>query len=137
LRNGIAIKPGENLSGVEVIIAEGSASLNGRVVIAKGEIPANLRVHLIPAEAASADDVLRYLETDVRSDGSFMLKHIAPGKYLIHTRQAGESNDIRIRPAAEDMAERAKLRLEARAAKNEIELQPCARLKDYVVRYSP
>src|SRR5215475_1274541 len=31
-RNGVSIKAGEKLSGIEVIIAEGAASLNGRVV---------------------------------------------------------------------------------------------------------
>src|SRR4029453_14485713 len=50
-RNGIAIKAGEKLSGVEVVIAEGAASLNGRVVPAKegSKLPSRSRVHLIPA----------------------------------------------------------------------------------------
>ncbi len=134
MRSGIAIKPGEKFSGVEVIIAEGAAALNGRVVPAKGELASRLRAHLIPAEDASADEVLRYAETDVRDDGSFAFKHITPGKYLIHPRQVAENQ---IRPAAWDTSEYTKLRRDARPAKNEIQLQPCARVKDYVVRYSP
>src|SRR5262249_23163098 len=50
-RSGITVKAGEKLSGVEVIIAEGAASLNGRVVPVKEgfKLPSRLRVHLIPA----------------------------------------------------------------------------------------
>ncbi|HEV2664509.1 MAG TPA: carboxypeptidase-like regulatory domain-containing protein [Blastocatellia bacterium] len=138
-RSGVAIKPGENLSGVEVIVAEDAATLDGRVVPGKDgmKLPSSLRAHLIPAEATSADDVIRYAETDVRGDGSFEFKHVAPGKYLLHARQVGEkeASDDQARPAAWDAAERLKLRREAMAAKNEIELQPCWRVKDYVLRF--
>jgi hypothetical protein len=137
--NGIAVKAGEKLSGVEVVIAEGAASLKGRVVPAKeaSRLPARLRVHLIPAEVSAADDVLRYAESAVGVDGGFGFKHIAPGKYLLHTRQDSEkeaSND-RSRPAAWDAVERAKLRREATAAKNEIELKVCERVKEHVLRW--
>jgi hypothetical protein len=139
-RNGVVIKPGEKISGVEVIVAEDAATFNGRVVPAKDgtKLPSWLRAHLIPAEAASADDVIRYAETDLRGDGSFEFKHVAPGKYLLHTRQVAEkdANDDQARPAAWDAAERSKLRREAMAAKNEIELQPCGRVRDYVWRFS-
>jgi hypothetical protein len=91
-RNGMAIKPGEKVSGVEVIVADGAASLSGRVVPAKEgmKLPPWLHAHLIPAEAASADDVIRYAETKVGADGSFEFKHIAPGKYLLHARHVAE-----------------------------------------------
>jgi hypothetical protein len=136
--NGIAVKAGEKLSGVEVVIAEGAASLNGRVVPGKdaSRLPARLRVYLIPAEVSAADDVLRYAETAVGADGGFGFKHIAPGKYFLHTRQASEkeASDDRSRPAAWDAVERAKLRREATAAKNEIELKVCERVKEHVLR---
>jgi hypothetical protein len=134
-RNGITLKSGEKLSGVEVILAEGAASLKGSVVPANegSRLPSRMRVHLIPAEVSVADDVIRYAETMVRGDGSFEFKHIAPGKYLLHTRQAreNEANDDRSRPIAWDAVERAKLRREAAAAKNEIELKVCDRVKDH------
>ncbi len=139
-RDGVAIKPGEKLSGVEVIIVEDAATLNGRVLPSKNgmKLPSLLRVHLIPAEVASADDVVRYAETDVRDDGSFEFKHIAPGKYLLHARQIveKEANDNRVRPVAWDAVERAKLRSEAVARKNEIELQACGRVKNYVLQFN-
>jgi len=137
-RDGIAVKAGEKLLGVEVVVAEGAASLNGRVVPVKdaSRLPARLRVHLIPAEVSVADDVLRYAETAVGADGGFGFKHIAPGKYLLHTRQTSEkeANNDRFRPVAWDMVERARLRREAEASKNEVELRVCERLKDYVLR---
>lgn len=118
-----------------MVITEGAASLNGRVVPANegSALPSRLRVHLIPAEVSAADDVLRYAETMVRGDGAFEFKHIAPGKYLLHTRQAPEkeANDDQDRPLAWDAAERMKLRREAEAAKNEIELKVCGRVKDH------
>ena len=138
-RNSVAVKTGARLSGVEIIIVEGAASLNGRVVPAKegSKAPSRLRVHLIPAEVPAADDVIRYFETMVRDDGSFEFKHIAPGKYLLHARQVAqnEANDDQARPAAWDAIERAKLRREAAAAKNEIELNACQRVKDRVIRW--
>jgi hypothetical protein len=138
-RAGVALKQGEKLSGFEMIIALGAASLSGKVVPLRegAQLPKRLRVHLIPAETAAADYLLRYAEAPVRGDGSFDLTHIAPGKYLLRTRQAAEkeANDAPVRPLAWDAVERAKLRREAAAAKNEIELKVCDRVKDHVLRW--
>jgi protocatechuate 3,4-dioxygenase beta subunit len=138
-RDGVAVKPGEKLSGVEVTVAEDAATLAGRVIPAQDgvKLPSSLRAHLIPAEAKGEDDVIRYAEADVRGDGSFEFKHVAPGKYLLLARQVAEkeAGDDQARPAAWDAAERAKLRREALAAKNEIELQPCGRVKDYALKW--
>jgi len=140
-RDGVTIKPGEKFSGVEVVVAGDAASLNGRVVPAKDgtKLPSLLRAYLIPAEAASADDVIRYAETDVRADGSFEFKHVAPGKYWLHTQRPVEkgANDDQSRHFAWDANERAKLRSEAAAAKNEIELKVCERVKEHVLRWQP
>ncbi|MGH9802882.1 MAG: hypothetical protein ACRD82_21150, partial [Blastocatellia bacterium] len=61
----------------------------------------------------------------------------APGKYwlLARTIPDNESSDRLPSPVAWDAAERAKLRKEAEAAKNEIELKACQRVKDYVLRF--
>ena len=133
---GIVLKSGEMLSGVEVKVAEGAASLRGQIVPANDavKLPKRMRIHLIPAEAEAAGDVLRYAETIAESAGAFAFKHLAPGKYLLLARPVADRDDDR--PAAWDAAERAKLRREAEAAKNEIELQPCSRVKDHVLRVS-
>lgn len=140
-RAGVTLKQGEKISGIEMIIAQGAASLSGRVVPMGGgaQLPKRLRAHLIPAETVAADDLLRYAEAPVRGDGSFDFRHVAPGKYLLHTRQATEKevNDAPSRQLAWDAAERAKLRREAAAAKNEIELKVCERVKEHVLRWQP
>jgi hypothetical protein len=140
-RAGVALKQGEKISGIEMIIAQGAASLSGRVVPSGegAQLPKRLRVHLVPAEAAAADDLLRYAESPVRGDGSFEFKHIAPGKYLLHARQSSEkeTGDDQSRPLAWDAVERAKLRREAATAKNEIELKTCERVKEHVLRRQP
>ena len=137
-RAGLTLKQGEKLSGIEMIIAHGAASLSGKVVPA-GEgapLPKRLRVHLIPAETTAADDLLRHKEATVLGDGSFEFKHIAPGKYLLHTRQVAEkeANDDQARLTAWNAIERAKLRREAMALKIEVELKTCQRVKDHILR---
>ncbi len=140
LARGIALKAGEKLTGLVVTVADGAASLRGKVVAEKegAQLPSRMRVHLAPAEANANDDVFRYAETVARGDGSFALNHIAPGKYLLIARAVPENEpgDRPPTPAAWDANERAKLRKEAEAARNEIELQPCGRLKEYVLRFN-
>jgi hypothetical protein len=46
-----------------------------------------------------------------------------------------EPTDRPPQPVAWDAAERAKLRRDAEAAKNEVELLPCQRVKDHVLRF--
>jgi hypothetical protein len=138
-RSGVTLKQGEKLLGIEMTIAQGAASLSGKVVPSRegAQMPKRLRVHLIPAEPDAADDMLRYAEESVRGDGSFEFKHVAPGKYLLSARQTSEkdANDDQSRPLARDAVERAKLRREAAAAKNEIELKVCERVKEHVLRW--
>jgi len=58
---------------------------------------------------------------------------------LLYARQASEKevNSNRSRPLEWDEIERAKLRREATAAKNEVELKVCERVKDHVLRRQP
>ena len=138
-RSGIALKAGEKIAGVTVTVADGAAALSGKVAPEKegSRLPARLRVHLVPAEAGAASDVLRYAEAFARSDGSFAFSNIAPGKYWLVARAApdDEPSDGPPPPAAWDAVERAKLRKEAEAMKVEIELKPCQRITDQVVKY--
>lgn len=135
-RSPITLKAGEKLSGLEITLAEGAASLSGRVTAKEtGNLPANLRVHLVPAEATAADDVLRYHEDFTEKDGSFEFKHLAPGKYRLLARSITDTEKDKSRPAAFDATERLKLRKDAEAANNEIEFKPCQRVKDHVLRW--
>jgi hypothetical protein len=138
-RSGISLKAGERLSGVTVTIAEGATSLRGRVTPEKegARLPAKLAVHLVPVETASANDVLRYAETVAEREGAFEFRNMAPGKYRLLARAApdDEPSDRPSAPAAWGANERAKLRKEAEAMKVEVELRPCQRLTDQVVKY--
>ncbi len=127
---GLLVKSGERLSGVEIKLAEGAAGLRGALAGAKA--PKRWRIHLLPAEPAAAGDLLRYFETTVDADGAFAFKHLAPGKYWVLARPAPDRDDDR--PSAWDAIERAKLRREAEAAKNEVELQACRQVKGVVTR---
>ena len=53
------------------------------------------------------------------------------------TRALPDSDEVERQtiPLAWDAAERAKLRKEAEAEKNEIDLKPCQRVKDHVLRF--
>ncbi len=139
-RSGISLKPGERVSGVTVTIAEGAASLRGKVAPEKegSRLPSRMLVHLVPAETASADDLLRYAETVAGRDGAFEFKHIAPGKYRMLTlaAQDDEPSDRPASPVAWDTNERAKLLKEAEALKFEVELKPCQQVKDQTLKYS-
>jgi hypothetical protein len=140
-RDGLALKAGERVKDLTVTLAEGAASVRGQITPANesAKLPARLRVYVIPAERESADEVLHYAQVNVQGDGSFTLTNLAPGKYWLLARVMpdDEANEAAPRPAAWDTNERAKLRREAEAAKIEIELQPCQRVNDYTLRYTP
>lgn len=145
VRNGISLSAGESLTGVEMIVGGGGARLRGRVGAANGprtkegsSASPYWRVHILPAEEAAAEDLLRYAETTTQGDGSFELKHLAPGKYLLLAREIPEKERIegQAGPVARDDAERAKLRREAQALGQEVELRPCQQINDYALRFS-
>jgi hypothetical protein len=137
-RNGLTLKGGEKSSGLIVTLAAGAAGLKGRVVAAEGaRLPARLRVHLIPVEKEAAENALRYAETRADGDGSFSFSHLAPGKYLLLARPVPETetSDKPARPIAWDSSEGAKLRREAEAARDSVELKQCQRATEFTLRY--
>lgn len=129
-RNGFAVKLGEKLTGLTVTVAEGAASLKGKVVTGESEKPSNeIRVYLIPAEKESADEVLRYSQSNVANDGGFQFKNLAPGQYYLLAKPA--KGDKTTRPEAWDQSTRASLRKKAEAAGKVIQLQHCQQISDY------
>jgi hypothetical protein len=138
-RDGLALKPGERVKDLTVTIAEGAASVRGRLIAAEGaKLPARLRVHLVPVERERVNDLLRYAQTTAQSDGSFTFTHLAPGRYWFIARPTTDDEaNVTPRPAAWDSSERARLRREAQAANIVIDLQPCQRVSDYTLRYTP
>lgn len=131
-RSPIPLKSGEKVSGLELALADGAAAVSGKIHSEK-PLPSGLRVHLIPAEPAAADDVLRYRETASASDGSFQFKNLSPGKYWLLAKT--ESGEPKSHPAAYDAAERAQLRRAAESAKTEITLLRCQRENGVAVEF--
>jgi hypothetical protein len=133
----VTVKSGQQVSGISIVVGQDAASLRGRVTVTPegSAFPADLHVHLVPADREQANDVLRYSETTIMSDGSFAFSNIAPGRYFIVSRiePTAETPDTSPRPSAWDLTARAKLRQEAEAAKVVVELKPCQRLKDYAL----
>ena len=130
---GVTVKSNEKLTGLMITLAEGAAGVSGRVTGEK--LPSRLRVHLIPAEKEVADDVLRYYEIMSR-DSSFALSHLAPGKYWLLARAIpeDESEEKLSTPVAWDANARAKLRRDAEATNQAVDLTTCQRAKDVAVR---
>jgi hypothetical protein len=135
---GIILAPGEDLGSLTATIIDGAATMTGKLVPRRKEarLAAQSLVHLVPAEPDAADDVLRYREAEVGRDGVFTVANLAPGKYWIYAEALAVSDtreDFR-RPFAWDAAARLKLRRVAEAAKQSVELKPCQRITDQVVR---
>jgi hypothetical protein len=140
-RIGITVRPGQRINGVRVVLGEGAASLRGRVVAERegASLPDRLRVHLLPAEADSAGDILRFYEAEVQNDGSFKFTNLAPGRYLVVARQRSEE-EAKQRlsgPLAWSASERANLRRFAEASNITLDLKPCQSVADYQFRYTP
>jgi hypothetical protein len=139
-KTGMAIKTGDKLKGLVVTLSEGAAGFRGKVVATpESKDPVKLRAHLIPAEPEAADDVLRYFEAEVSSDGAFSISNIAPGKYWLVAREVSEQEDAGQdhKPAAWDAGTRLVLRFEGEASKRLVELNRCQRLTDFVLNFTP
>jgi hypothetical protein len=137
-RSGISLKLGEQVENVLITAAEGAAALRGQIKVEGDNLPAHLRIFLVPAEVENADDVLRYFETDMLKDGTFSLSHLPPGRYFIMTRVVNDeaASEETPRLVAWDAELRKLLHTEAEAKNLLLELQPCQRLNDYVLRYT-
>jgi len=131
-RDGISLRTGERISGLTVTVTEGAASIRGRVTVSDSkQLPTGLRVYLVPAEKETAVDVLRFFETQVESDGSFVLGNIAPGQYWLVTRQNDDRDLTPTQSVRRNSALRSTLLEDAAKSRREITLKPCERLLDY------
>jgi hypothetical protein len=133
-RSWVNLKLGERLTGLTITLAEGAASLRGRITGAESDkLPPNLFVYLIPTEKEQAEDVLRFFTTAVTADGSFSLGNLPPGRYWAITRIVAENrwpDSFKLR-MPDEADNRVKLRRDAELAKTSIELKPCQNVLDY------
>jgi len=140
-RDGIPLKAGDKVTAIIVAIAEGAASLRGRVVTPTNSVPSSsrMRIFLIPASKEAADDVLRYSEAPARPDGTFGLTNLAPGRYWLLARPVPDVEPIggSARRVAGTKEGRAGLRLEGETLNNLVELKPCERVANNILQYMP
>lgn len=132
--NWTTIKSGDQITNVTITLAEGAASIRGRVPMAEGAtIPPGTAVYLVPAEADKATDVLRYFVTNVASDGTFALNSLAPGRYwsVLQSPVQSEIGTLVKLRSPESAEARTKLRRTAESQKSDVELKPCQTLSDY------
>ncbi|HEX5964657.1 MAG TPA: carboxypeptidase-like regulatory domain-containing protein [Pyrinomonadaceae bacterium] len=131
------VKPGEKIADVTITLAEGAASIRGKVPVAEGAAIASGAIYLVPAETDKAADVLRYFITNVSSDGTFTLNSLPPGRYwslLQNPVQTELATLIKLR-SPESAEARTKLRRSAESQKSEVELKPCQTLTDYQLSF--
>ena len=124
------VKPGDQLSGLTVTLAQGAGLVNGQISVAEGQVlPEKLVAFLVPAEVEKAGAVLRYYAVPVNSEGRFWAS-VAPGRYWILTKPGTddtriEGNKLRLPDGAQT---RFALREAAEATKTEIEVKPCQKV---------
>jgi hypothetical protein len=134
------VKSADKLTGLTITIAQGAASLRGKLVLGEGElVPSRLFVYLVPAERGRAEDVLRYFAGPVSPDGKITLNNIAPGRYWVLAQTV--SDDV-LSPLAKlrlphETETRARVRREAEAAKTELEFKPCQSVTDFQLPLKP
>jgi hypothetical protein len=132
-RSGLSIRSGERLTSVSLLLAEGAASIRGRVKANEGFIlPTYLSVHLIPVEPDRAEDLLTYAETKTEEEGKFRLRNLRPGKYWVLPVPTAMTAE---RPLSWSSTDRLKLRKEAERVNQLLELSPCQQVVDYELPY--
>jgi hypothetical protein len=134
LEFGPRLRLGSGCQELTVTLAPGAASIIGQLTLAEGEaVPEKLFVYLVPAEKEKADEALRFYAAAVSRDGKIAFDNLAPGRYWVLAKPAidGLALPVTKLRAPDDTEIRARLRREAEAGKNEIELKPCQNVVDY------
>ena len=133
--NWVSIKFGEQVSNLTVTIAEGAASIRGK--LASAEPAPGMSLYLVPSETDKAEDVLRFFVTEIAADGTFVLNNLPPGKYwaLAQTNADAQTATLLKLRLPETAPARIKLRKTAETQKTEIELKPCQNVTDYKLKF--
>ena len=127
----------QSVSGLNVTLAEGAALIRGTVVTAEGKPVRDRKlVYFVPAEKENAANLLRYFEVRSEADGTFELRHIPPGQYLLMSADADEN-----RPAGvlvrQDSALRTNIVRDAQKLNQSITFKPCDRIDNFELPSQP
>ncbi|MEP7076385.1 MAG: carboxypeptidase-like regulatory domain-containing protein [Acidobacteriota bacterium] len=126
----VSIGNGENITGLTLTASSGAGSAGGSMSGAAPDIsvPAGLRLLLVPTEKERTDDTLRYGESGVDRNGTFIFRNLAPGTYRLVSRIRAVDPQNIPRPLAWDAKERAKLLHDAESGGMPLEIKPCQKL---------
>lgn len=131
------LKPGDQLSGLIVTVAQGAASFAGKLTLAEGERPPErLLLYLVPAEAERVDDPLRFYGAPINDKGEAVLNNLAPGRYWLLTDHLGVDSGSSLVSKArvpDGAPARSALQRQGKAGKTQIELKPCQHLVDFEI----
>ena len=132
--NWTMVKFGEHLTNLTITLAEGAASVRGK--LESGEPVPGTVLYLVPSEQDKAGDVLRFFATEIGADGTFALNNLSPGRYwaLAQTSTDSQIATVTKLRQPEAAAARTKLRKTAEAKKTELELKPCQNLTGFELK---
>lgn len=137
-KNWTTLKAGDRLTGLTITLAEGAASIRGRVEIPEATKMSDIDLYVVPAEKEKAEDVLRYFVAEVAADGTFSADNLPPGRYWLLTQRRetfGRFTTPKLQlPDASET--RSKVR-RAAATHKEIELKPCQNVTGHRLRFDP
>ena len=134
--NWTTLKSGDQPGTITITLAEGAASIRGRVTTAAdaAQPTSGTAVYLVPAEREKTADVLRYFVSTVEADGAFAFNNLPPGRYLALQQTLDEATNTLFKLRLPESAEaRTKLRRAAETQKNELQLKPCQNLTEYKI----
>jgi hypothetical protein len=133
----IALADGENLTGLTINAAGGGGSAFVRVEFTgfDRDDPIIPSLYLVPSEKERADDTLRFAESTVSNDGSFVFRNLAPGKYFLVSRKVKDPRAVR--PLFWDARERVSMLADGSAGGLAVEIKPCQSNKDLAVKLGP
>jgi hypothetical protein len=132
--DGVSVN--QTVSGLNVSIAEGAASVRGTVVTDDGKpVRDRLLIYLVPGEKENTN-LLRYFETRSDAEGRFELGNLPPGDYLTITANAEENRPpgILIR---EDSNLRTKVVRDAQKLNQTVTLKPCESVDNFALPNQP
>lgn len=132
-RDGIALKSGENVTGVAITLTEGAGSVMGNIRNYAGDARARWRLFLVPKENAFAEDVFRYRLATIDDISRFYFNGVPPGQYWLVARPRSDdrSQTTTASPAMWDSSERVRLRKEGETAANLVEVKSCQTIQGY------
>lgn len=85
--SGFEIKEGEQLTGIRVVLAYGTATLRGVANVENGTLPDGARFYVRLARPGEKLSNLRVPQVDAR--GHFLIENLVPGVYEVHVSVGG------------------------------------------------